>query len=74
MHRMVLLVTWGKGKLVSVCLEIVLVLVQDGCTICTECTTSMEIILGTLDGTPSYVGQGETRFGLLGNSVSLGAR
>jgi hypothetical protein len=45
-------VTWVKCKLVSVWLEIVLVLALDGCTVCVECTTGMEVILGTPDGTP----------------------
>ena len=31
----------------------VLLLAQDGCTVCAECTLGMEIILGTPDGTPS---------------------
>jgi hypothetical protein len=39
-------------KLVFVRLEIVLVLVQDRCTVCTEYTSGMEIILGTPDGIP----------------------
>jgi hypothetical protein len=74
MHRRALLVTWGKLKLVSVCLEIVLVSVQDGCTICTECTTGMEIILGTLDCTLGDLGLVEAHFGPFGDSVNLGAR
>ena len=41
-----------KWKLDSVCSEIVLILAQDRCTVCAECTTGMEIILGTPDGTP----------------------
>jgi hypothetical protein len=32
--------------------EIVLICAQDRCTVCAECTTGMEIILGTPDGTP----------------------
>jgi len=39
-----------KWKLVSVRLEIVLVLVQDRCTVCAE--QGMEIILEAHDGTP----------------------
>ena len=39
-------------NLVSICLEIVLVLVQDSCTVCTECTIGSEIVLDALDGTP----------------------
>jgi hypothetical protein len=30
----------------------VLMSAEDRCTVCTECTTVMEIILGTRDGTP----------------------
>jgi hypothetical protein len=33
-------------------LKIALISVKDKCTACTECATGMEIILGTLDGTP----------------------
>ena len=33
--------------------EVVLVLAQDRCTFCAECTSGTEIILGTPDGTPS---------------------
>jgi hypothetical protein len=39
-------------NLVSVHLEIVLVLEQDRCMICTERTIISEIILDTPDGTP----------------------
>ena len=35
---------------------------------------SMEIILAVPDGTPGDVGQGEARFSLFGDSVSLDAR
>jgi hypothetical protein len=45
-------VMYVKWKLVSVCLEIMLVLAQDRCMVCAERTTGMEIILGTPDGTP----------------------
>jgi hypothetical protein len=45
-------VTWVKFNLVSVCLEIVSISVQDRCTVCAEYTTGMEIILGT----PKIVG------------------
>ena len=33
--------------------EVVLVSAQDRCTLCAECTSGTEIILGTPDGTPS---------------------
>jgi hypothetical protein len=41
-----------KWKLDSVRLEIVLILSQDGCTICVERTVGSEIVLDTPDGTP----------------------
>jgi hypothetical protein len=41
-----------KWKLVFVRLEIVLVSVQDRFTVCGECTSGMETILGTPDRTP----------------------
>jgi hypothetical protein len=34
-----------KWKLVSVCLEIVLILMQDECTVCSERTIGSEIVL-----------------------------
>ena len=36
----------------SVRLELVLVLVQDWCTVCAERTIGSEIVLDALDGTP----------------------
>jgi hypothetical protein len=36
----------------SVRLVIVLILMQDRCKVCAECTTGSEIILDALDGTP----------------------
>ena len=41
-----------KWKLVSVCLEIVLILTQDRCTVCVERMTGSEIVLHAPDGTP----------------------
>ena len=61
-------------KLVLVHLEVVLVLAQDRCTVCAECTSGMEIILGTpvvLQGVVIHV---EAPFGAFGGSVTLGAR
>jgi hypothetical protein len=43
---------WVKWNLVSVCLEIVLVLMKDRCTVCTKHTIGLEIILDAPDGTP----------------------
>jgi hypothetical protein len=41
-----------KQKLISVCLEIVLILTQDTCTVCTEHTIGSEIILDAPNETP----------------------
>jgi hypothetical protein len=38
--------------LVSFCLDIVLILTQDKCTVCAERTIRSEIILDAPDGTP----------------------
>jgi hypothetical protein len=45
-------VTRLKWKLVSVCLDTVLILIQDTCTVCAERTVGSEIILDAPDGTP----------------------
>jgi hypothetical protein len=45
-------VTWVVWNLVLVRLETVLVLVQDWCTVCTEHTIGIEIVLDAHDGTP----------------------
>ena len=52
-----------KWKLVSVYFEIVLVLVQDRCTVCAESTSGTEIILGEPDHTLGNIGQEEACFG-----------
>jgi hypothetical protein len=47
-------VTRLKRKLVSVCLEIVLILMQDRqdrCTVCAKCTIGSEIVLDAPNGT-----------------------
>jgi hypothetical protein len=41
-----------KWKLVSVRLEIVLILMQDRCTVCGEISIGLKIILDDPDGTP----------------------
>jgi hypothetical protein len=43
---------WVVWNLVLVCLDTVLVLVQDRCAVCTKHTIGIEIIFDTLDGTP----------------------
>ena len=59
--------------LVLVRLEIVLILTQDRCSVCTKRTIGSEIILDTpiLLGDVGHV---ESRFGMLGHCVSVGAR
>jgi hypothetical protein len=39
-------------KLIFVCLEIVLILMQDKCKVCAKHTICLEIILDVPDGTP----------------------
>jgi hypothetical protein len=41
-----------KWRLLSVCLEIVLILTQDRSMVCAECTIGPEIVLDAPDGTP----------------------
>jgi hypothetical protein len=47
-------VTWVMSNLVLVHLEIVLVSVQDRCTVCAKHTTGLEIILDAPDNTPRW--------------------
>ena len=67
-------VAWVKWKMILLCLEIVLILAQNMCTVCAECTMGMEIILAVPDGTPGDVGQVEADFVMFGDSVNLGTR
>jgi hypothetical protein len=46
------LVMRHKWVLTSVCLEIVLILTQDRCTVYAKCTTDSKITLDTPDRTP----------------------
>ena len=55
----------------SVCLEMVLVLVQDRCTICTKYTIGSDIILDAPDGTPRCRGSCGISFGPFGDSGSV---
>ena len=50
-----------KWKLVSVCLEIVLILMQDRCMVCAERTIGSEIILNAPDGILRDMGHVESR-------------
>jgi hypothetical protein len=63
-----------KWKLVSVHLEIVFVSAHDKCTVCTECTIGLEIILGHPMVLLGDVGQVEARFSPFGDSVNLVVR
>jgi len=63
-----------KWKLGSVCLEIVLILMQDWCTVCMEHTICLEIILDAPDGNLDDVCHIESRFRLFRKSVSFRAR
>ena len=46
------LVTQVMSNHVLVCLEMVLVSVQDRCTVCAQCIIGSRIVLDELDGTP----------------------
>jgi hypothetical protein len=52
----------------------VLILIQDRYTVCVECATGSEIVLGGPKGTPWCHGLSGARFGLFGDSVNVGAR
>jgi len=64
-------VTW---KLVSVRFEIVLISMQDRCTICADGAIVSEVMLGAPDGIHGYTGQVEARFSPFGDCVDLDAR
>jgi hypothetical protein len=49
---MVILDDEAQVRLFSIRLEIVLILIQDGCTVCAERTIGLEIVLYSPDGTP----------------------
>jgi hypothetical protein len=58
-------------NLVSIRLEIVLVSVQDRCTVCTKCTIGSEIILDTPNDTPGHEAQVGARFSPFGIVLML---
>ena len=60
----------AQWKLDSVCLERVLILRQDRCAICVECTIGLEIVLDAPMDLLGYVGHVESRFSSFGDSVS----
>ena len=63
-----------KWKLVSVCLEIVLNLTQDRCTVCVERNIGSEIIFMHPMELLGDVGHVESHFFPFGDNVSVGAR
>jgi hypothetical protein len=67
-------VTWVMWYLISVCFKIVLVSVQDRCTVCAKRTIGLEIALAhpmVLQGDEAQI---DARFGLFGDSANLDAR
>ena len=52
MHPMEQLGEWVMSNLVLICLDMVLVSVQDSCMVCAKRTIGLEIILDATDGTP----------------------
>jgi hypothetical protein len=61
-------------NLVLMCLEPMLVLVKDRCTICARRTIGSKIILDASMELDGDVGHVESRFGPFGDSVGVGAR
>ena len=61
-------------KLGSVCLEIVIILMQDRCMICKEHTICLEINLDAPNGTLDDVCRMESYFGPFVDIVSFSAR
>ena len=55
-------------------LKIVLLLTQDRCMVCAECTIGSELVLDTPNGLVGDVGHVEPRFSPFRDSVSVGAR
>ena len=66
--------TWVMWNLVSICLEIVLVLLQDRCTVYARCTMGSKIILDTMMVLLRVEAQVDAHFGLFGDSAKLDAR
>ena len=56
-----------------VCLEIVLILTQDLCTVCAERTIGSEIVLDAPDELLANMGHVESSFGPFGDGVSVSA-
>ena len=66
--------TWVMWNLVSIHLEIVLVLVQDRCTVYARRTMGSKIVLDTMMVLLCIEAQVDAHFGLFGDSANLDAR
>jgi hypothetical protein len=64
----------AQVELVLVLSEIMLILTQDRCTVCVECTIGSEIILDAPMELLGDVGLVESHFFLFRDSVTVGAR
>jgi hypothetical protein len=71
---MVLLSDEGLVELCSVHLEIVPILTQDRCTVCTERTIGSQVVWDAPNGLISDMGRVEFCFSPFGDSVSVSAR
>ena len=60
--------------LISVCLKIALILTQDRCAVCAERTIGLKSFWMRPMELLGDVGHVESRFGLLGDNVGVGAR
>jgi hypothetical protein len=67
-------VMWVMWNLISVRLDMVLVSVQDRCTVCTERTMSSKIVLDKPEEHLGDMGHVESHFDPFGDCVSIGAR
>ena len=74
MHPVELLGDVGLVKLVSVRLDIVLVSVQDRCTVCAKCTIGLDIIFNALMVLLGDEAQVEAHFSPYGDSANLDTR
>ena len=66
--------TWVMWNLVSIRLKIVLVSVQDGCTVCAKCPIGSEMVLRDPIVLLRDEAQVEAHFGQFGDSGNLDAR
>jgi hypothetical protein len=64
----------GLMELCSVRLEIVLILTQNRCAVCTKHTVGSQILWDAPNGLASDMGRVEFRFSPFGDSVSVSAR